>query len=109
MNDQQRNNLNQPGKQEKNKAQGAANTNENADSSAVNLDNSRPQTQAEPQQDKKGDQSKEDNSITSSGVDDLQSSNGRAGTDTAGAAEQKTYGDINLNKGLEAQAKDEES
>ena len=109
MNDQQQNNLNQPGQDETNEAQAAANTNENTDSSAVYLNNSSLQTQAEPQQDKKGDQSKEDNSITSSGVDDLQSSNGRAGTDRAGAAEQKTYGDINLNKGLEAQAKDEES
>ena len=47
---------------------------------------------------------------TVSGVDDLQSnSDGAAGTDRAGTAERKSYGDIELNKGLEAQAKDEES
>ena len=109
MNDQQKNNLSQSGQDETNKAQGAANTNENTGSSAIYLDSSSLQTQAELQQGKKGDHSKEDKSITSSGVDDLQSSNGTAGTDRAGAAEQKTYGDINLNKGLEAQAKDEES
>jgi len=110
MNNQQENNLSQSGQDETNKAKGAANTNENTDSSAVYLDNSGLQTQAELQQDKKGDHSKEDKSITSSGVDDLQSnSNGAAGIDRAGAVEKKTYGDIDLNKGLEAQARDEES
>ena len=110
MNDQQQNNLSQSGQDETNKAQGVANTNENTDSSAVYLNSSSLQTQAELQQDKKGDDSKEDKSITSSGVDDLQSnSNGAAGTDRAGTAEKKTYGDIDLNKGLEAQARDEES
>ena len=52
---------------------------------------------------------KSNETITESGVDDLQSdNNGAAGTDRAGTAERKLYGDIELNKGLEAQAKDEE-
>lgn len=43
-------------------------------------------------------------------VDDLQSnSDGAAGTDRAGTAERKTYGDTALNKGLEAQAKNQQS
>ena len=110
MNDQQQNKLSQSGQDETNKAQGAANTNENTDSSAIYLDSSSLQTQAELQQDKKGDYSKEDKSITSSGIDDRQSnSDGAAGTDRAGTAEKKTYGDIDLSKGLEAQARDEES
>ncbi|HKG70084.1 MAG TPA: hypothetical protein VKA92_14520 [Segetibacter sp.] len=112
MNDQQQNNLSPSVQDETNKVQGAANTNENTDSIAIYLDSSSLQTQAElqHQQGKKGDHSKEDKSITSSGVDDLQSnSNGAAGIDRAGAVEKKTYGDIDLNKGLEAQARDEES
>ena len=98
MNDQQQNNLNQSGQDDLiNEARDAANTNENVPSSAVNLSKSRLRTE-------------DDNSITSSGIDELQSNNDDlAATDKAGAAEQKTYGDINLNKGLEAQAKDEES
>jgi hypothetical protein len=110
MNDQQQNKLSQSGQDETNKAQGAANTNENTDSSTVFLNNSGLHTQAELQQDKKRDPSKEDKSITSSEVDGLQSnSDGAAGTDRAGTVKKKTYGDIDLNKGLEAQARDEES
>lgn len=98
MNDQQQNNLKQSGRDDlTNEAQDAANKNENVTSDAVNLSKSRLQTQ-------------DDNSITSTGINELQSnSNDVADTDSAGAPEQKTYGDINLNKGLEAQAKDEES
>ena len=58
----------------------------------------------------KGTGSSSKESVSATGVDDLQSnSDGAAGTDRAGTAERKTYGDIELNKGLEAQAKDEES
>lgn len=97
MNDQQQNNLNQSGQDELiNEAQEAINTNENVTSSAANLSKSRLQTQ-------------EDNSITSSGINELQSSSINAvDTERADTPEQKTYGDIDLNKGLEAQAKDEE-
>ena len=111
MNDQQQKNI-RPTRPDDltNETETNLNTNENTDSSAVYLNNSRLQTQAELQQDKKGDHSKEDKSITSSDVDDLQSnSNGAGGIDGAGTAEKKTYGDIDLNKGLEAQARDEES
>ena len=111
MNDQQQNNL-RPTRPEDliNETGTNSNTNENTDSSAIYLDSSSLQTQAELQQGKEGDHSKEGKSITSSGVDDLQSnSNGAAGIDRAGAVEKKTYGDIDLNKGLEAQARDEES
>ncbi len=103
MNDEQQNKRNQAGQQDGNK-------NENIDTSAIYLGNSMLQSDAEFNQDKKGDHTKEDNTVTSSGVDDLQSnSDGAAGTDRAGTTERKTYGDIELNKGLEAQAKDEES
>lgn len=97
MNDQQQNNLNQSGQDDlTNEAQDAANPNENVTSSAVNLSKSKLQNQ-------------DDNSVTSTGNNELQSnSNSAAATDRAGTAEQKTYGDIDLNKGLEAQAKDEE-
>ena len=108
MNDQQQNNQDQPGQDRStNEDRASSNTNENIDTSALYLGNSSLQSEAEFQQDKKGDHSQEDNKITSSGVDDLQSnSDGAAGTDRAGTAERKTYGDIELNKGLEAQAKD---
>ncbi|WP_018617362.1 hypothetical protein [Segetibacter koreensis] len=103
MNDEQQNNLNQQGQEEKDK-------NENLDTSALYLGDSRLQTKSEFEQNKKSDHTKEDNKVTSSGIDDLQSnSDGAAGTDRAGTAERKAYGDIELNKGLEAQAKDEES
>lgn len=62
------------------------------------------------EQDKKQPVQKEKDSVIGSGVDDLLSnSDGAAGTDRAGTAERKKYGDPELNKGLEAQAKDEES
>ncbi len=71
---------------------------------------SRMEMKEEFEQNKKRDHTKEDNLVTSSTIDDLQSNNdGAAATDRAGTAERKTYGDIELNKGLEAQAKDEES
>lgn len=111
MNDQQQNN---PGPTRpdhlNNETEANADTNEGTDTSAVYLGNSSLQTGVEFQQDKNGNHSKEDNMVTSSGIDDLQSnSDGAAGTDRAGTAERKTYGDTELNKGLEAQAKDEEA
>ncbi|MEJ7681265.1 MAG: hypothetical protein WKG06_26140 [Segetibacter sp.] len=111
MNDQQQNNL-RPTRPDHltNETEANSNTNESTDTSAVYLGNSSLQTKAEFQKDKKGDHTNEDNTVTSSGVDNLQSkSDGAAGTDRAGTTERKTYGDTELNKGLEAQAKDEES
>lgn len=109
MNDQQQNNLNQSGQDKLiNKAQST--TNENVDLSGLYLSKNKLQTFAELQEDKNSDNSEEGNGITSSATDDQQlNSNGAADTDSASTAAQKTYGDIELNKGLEAQAKDEES
>ncbi len=111
MNNQQQNNL-RPTRPDHlaNEPEANSNTNEHPDTSALYLGDSSLQSEAEFQQNKKTDHTKEDNKVTSSGVDDLQSNcDGAAGTDRAGTAERKTYGDIELNKGLEAQAKDEES
>jgi hypothetical protein len=84
--------------------------NNNIDENSVYLGDSSLQSPEEYEKDKHGDHSKEDNTITSSGVDDLQTnSDGAAGTDRAGTAERKPYGDTELNKGLESQAKDGES
>lgn len=45
-----------------------------------------------------------DDKVSATGVDDLQSnSDGAAGTDRAGTAERKPYGDTPLNQGLEEQ------
>jgi len=86
---------------------GSSNVKEDTDTSAIYLGES--SLQPEVEKDKSSNSSKKD-TITSSGVDDLQSNSDRAGgTDRAGTDERKTYGDIELNKGLEAQAKDEES
>lgn len=83
--------------------------NSDTDENGVFMGDSRLQTPEEFEKDKKQDHSKEDNQVTASGVDDLQSnSDGAAGTDRAGTAERKPYGDTELNKGLEAQARDEE-
>ena len=108
MNNQQQNNQNAPGRDQlTNETEDISN--KNADSNAVYLNNSSLQIPAEFEQDKKSDQTKQGNSSTSS-VDDLESnSGGLAGTDRAGTAERKAYGDVELNKGLESQAKDEES
>lgn len=79
-----------------------SNTYEGTELNAVYLGSRSPQSGA--------DHPREDSGITSAGVDDLQSnSDGAASSGGAGTAERKTYGDIELNKGLEAQAKDEES
>lgn len=84
--------------------------NNNIDENGLYVGDSSLQTPEEYEKDKHGDHSNEDNSVTASGVDDLQSNSDRAaGTDRAGTAERKPYGDTELNKGLEAQAKDEES
>lgn len=83
--------------------------NNNTDENGVHLADSSLQTPEEYELDKNKDHSKEDNRVTASGIDDLQSnSDGAAGTDRAGTAERKSYGDPELNKGLESQAKDEE-
>jgi hypothetical protein len=84
--------------------------NNKTDENGVFLGDSTLQTPEEFEKDKNQDHAKEDNRISSSGVDDLQSnSDGSAGSDRAGTAERKPFGDTELNKGLEAQAKDEES
>jgi hypothetical protein len=81
--------------------------NSNTDENAVHLAGGTLQSAEEYNKDKHSDHSKEEDTITDSGIDDLQSnSDGAAGTDRAGTAERKTYGDVELNKGLEAQAKD---
>ena len=100
MNDEQQKNVNKEEQEEKN-------TNEDA---LYLGEDSKLQTKSEFDQNKKSNHVTEDNKVTSSGIDDLQSnSDGAAGTDRAGTAERKAYGDVELNKGLEAQAKDEES
>ena len=84
--------------------------NNRTDENGVFLGDSSLQNPEEFEKDKMSNHSGEDNSVSASGVDDLQSnSDGAAGTDRAGTAERKPYGDTELNKGLEAQAKDEES
>jgi hypothetical protein len=84
--------------------------NNDTDENGVYLGDSSLQSGQEYDSDKNKDHSKEDNTATASGVDDLQSnSDGAAGTDRAGTAERKTFGDTELNKGLESQAKDGES
>ena len=84
--------------------------NSDRDENGLHAGNSTLQTPEEFVADKHKDHSKEDNSITASGVDDLQeNSDGTAGTDRAGTAERKEFGDTELNKGLESQAKDGES
>lgn len=83
--------------------------NNNTDENGVFLGASTLQTPEEFAKDKNQDHSREDNSVSGSGVDDLQSnSDGAAGSDRAGTAERKPFGDTELNKGLEAQARDEE-
>ena len=82
---------------------------ENNDTSALYLADSKLQTSEEFEKDKHGDHSKEDDKITVSGEDDAESNSDKAaGTDRAGTTERKTYGDTELNKGLESQAMDEE-
>jgi hypothetical protein len=81
-----------------------------SDPGALHVGDSSLQTPEEFEKDKKGDHTKEDNTVASSGTDDLQTnSDGAAGTDRAGTTERKPYGDVELNKGLESQAKDGES
>jgi hypothetical protein len=103
MNDQQVNNPNQENRRQDE-------ISENPDTSAIYLGDSKLQSGVEFQLDKNRDHTKDDNSVTASGVDDMQSnSDGAAGTDRAGTTERKAYGDTELNKGLEDQAKDAES
>lgn len=83
--------------------------NTNTDENGVFLGETSLKTPKEFEKDKNRNHSNEDSSISASGVDDLLSnSDGAAGTDRAGTAERKPFGDTELNKGLEAQAKDEE-
>jgi hypothetical protein len=116
MNDQQQPNLRtgeENGDQNnniRNTPGNSSNETKNTDTSALHFGDSTLQSSQEFEQDKHGDHTKEDNTVTSSGVDDLQSnSGGAAGTDRAGTTERKPYGDPELNKGLESQAKDLES
>ena len=95
MNDQQQNN-------------NPENENENAD--AIYFGDSKLETEDEFLKNKKSDHKKEDNTVGVARIDDIESNSGGAGgTDRAGPFERKSYGDTELNKGLEAQAKDEES
>lgn len=83
--------------------------NDAADTSAIYFGDSKMQTKAKFDQNKKTDHTEEDNTFTSFAVEDTESDVAKAaGTDRAGTAERKTFGDTELNKGLEAQAKDEE-
>lgn len=84
--------------------------NNNIDENGLFAGDSTHLTTEDYEKDKHGDYSEDDNTVISSGVDDLQfNSGGAAGTDSVGTAERNLYGDTQLNKGLEAQAKDEES
>jgi hypothetical protein len=87
----------------------AGDDDENTDTSALHFAGSTLQTADEFIKDKGGDHTRDDDKVTAGGVDDLGSnSDGAAGTDRAGTTERKQYGDTELNKGLESQAKDEE-
>ncbi len=109
MNDQQQSDQMKPEQDNLASKATAVNIKDDTDTSALYLGTSSLQTQAEFLGNKKSDHSKEDSNVTSSGVDDQQSDSvGIARTDRAGTRERKQYGDIELNKGLEAQAKDEE-
>ena len=90
-------------------AGGESNTasNPDGDTSALWSGSNRLQNEQEFNLDKKTDHSNDD-SITASGVDDLQeNSDGAAGTDRAGTAERKDYGGTKLNQGLEEQGIEE--
>ncbi|MCW3108555.1 MAG: hypothetical protein JWQ09_3061 [Segetibacter sp.] len=107
MSDQSQNERDQQNNVSVNANSSANAGNNNTDENGVYSGNSRLQTPDEFENDKNKNHSKEDNIVTASGVDDLQSNSDRAaGTDRAGTAERKPYGDTELNKGLEAQAKD---
>ena len=83
---------------------------DNIDASAVYLADSHLQTKEEFEQSKRIDHTEEDNKFSASDTSNASSESERAaGTDRAGTAERKTFGDTELNKGLESQAKDEES
>lgn len=80
------------------------------DTSLIYFGDSTLQTKAEFDLTKNEDHTKEDNKVTASESEDLPSDGDYlTGADRAGTAEGKEYGDIELNKGLEAQAMDEES
>lgn len=80
-----------------------------SENSEIYLGDSSLQTPEEFEKDKSHSTDQGDKDILVSTTDDLQSnSDGAAGTDRAGTAERKPYGDTELNKGLESQAKDSE-
>jgi hypothetical protein len=85
---------------------GSGKTTEENDTSTIYLGDSKLQTEEEFELDKnkqEGDKEK----VTASGIDDLQSnSDGAAGTDRAGTAERKPFGDTKLNQGLEEQGQE---
>ncbi len=86
--------------------------NDQANSSAddLNMGNTHLETEEERRAEKNSTQHNTQESVSAGrAVDDLISnSDGAAGTDRAGTAERKKYGDTELNKGLESQAMDEE-
>ena len=88
----------------------SSNTKETEDTSAIYFGDSTMQTKAEFEQNKKADHTKEDDTFAASATEDTESDIARAaGTDRAAAADGETFGgDTELDKGLEAQAKDEE-
>lgn len=84
--------------------------NNDIDENGVSLGKSNLQTPKEVAKGKKQDNAPEGDSNINSGVDNLQSNDdSAAGTARAGTAERKPFGDGELNKGLEAQARDEEA
>jgi len=96
--------------QQQSQTAGSSNAaNENTDTSALHLADSTLQNKEEFELDKNQPHA-DDANITVAGIDDLKSDSDRAaGTDRAGTAERKPFGDTELNKGLESQAKDGES
>lgn len=85
-----------------------SNTKETADTSTIYFADSSMQTKAKFDQNKKADDTKDNKFVASAGKDIKSDDASAAGTDEAKTAEQKTFGDTELSKGLEAQAKDEE-
>lgn len=84
-------------------AKNSSNTNDSTDTNAVSFGDSQMQTKEEFPQNKKSN-----NTVTSSDQDTQSYNEEPIGSDRAGTTERKTYGDTELNKGLEVQAKEEE-
>jgi hypothetical protein len=95
---------------EQDDAENYSNTKGSTGTSAIYFGDSKTETNNEPEPSKKRDHTKEDKALTSPPTDDLQSNiDGAASTDNRATTARKTFGDIELNKGLESQAMDEES